>query len=266
MSGALALTKEDELKEIVTKVKATERAMVSAIFNAGKALLRAKEIVGHGKFGTWLKTEFGASARTAQNYMRAFEAFGGKYETVAHLQPAIIYEIASLDPSVRGAIVQRIETGDGVNEALADAKKTRREAAEAAAAAKWKAEFKTREVERVEAQANAPAMPLQESLRAPKRAHAWEVARRAKEGSFADVADRAVAYLRDNLTKAQLEEFVGLFEKIRYSNGFHTALWRAGYFVHNIECGTPINPETGEVASVGMDGSRWVEKKGGRAA
>jgi len=137
---------------------------------------------------------------------------------------------------------------------------------EAAAAAKWKAEFKTREVERVEAQANAPAMPLQESLRAPKRAHAWEVARRAKEGSFADVADRAVAYLRDNLTKAQLEEFVGLFEKIRYSNGFHTALWRAGYFVHNIECGTPINPETGEVASVGMDGSRWVEKKGGRAA
>jgi len=43
VSGALALTKEDELKEIVTKVKATERAMVSAIFNAGKALLRAKE-------------------------------------------------------------------------------------------------------------------------------------------------------------------------------------------------------------------------------
>jgi hypothetical protein len=42
--------------------------------------------------------------------------------------------------------------------------------------------------------------------------------------------------------------------------GFDKALWRIGELVPNIECGTVINPETGDKARVGIDGSRWIEK------
>jgi hypothetical protein len=75
------------------------------------------------------------------------------------------------------------------------------------------------------------------------------------------VEDHAVAYLRDELGEEKFSKFVGMFHQIHYGNGFSRALWRIGELVKSgIECGMPINPETGEVARVGTNGKRWIEK------
>jgi hypothetical protein len=36
------------------------------MIQAGADLIRAKELLGHGRFGAWLDAEFGMSHRTAQ--------------------------------------------------------------------------------------------------------------------------------------------------------------------------------------------------------
>lgn len=45
-------------------------AAVADAIRAGELLIRAKALVGHGRWLSWLATHFPASVRTAQNYMR----------------------------------------------------------------------------------------------------------------------------------------------------------------------------------------------------
>jgi hypothetical protein len=108
---ALTPQNETELAVIVDTVKSALRSSIETIYKAGRELVRAKEILGHGSFLPWLERSFGASARTAQHYMRVAEKIGDKYETVAHLPPATVYEIAYVKKADdRAAIVNDIET------------------------------------------------------------------------------------------------------------------------------------------------------------
>jgi ParB family transcriptional regulator, chromosome partitioning protein len=82
-----------------------------------------------------------------------------------------------------------------------------------------------------------------------------------KYGAAYRTADVVVAYLRKLLTAEQFREFAQLHHEIKYMNGLHMALWRAGYLVNGVECGEAIRD--GEVARVGIFGDRWIEKEDG---
>jgi hypothetical protein len=45
----------------------------------GKRLKEAKELVGHGNWGTWLETEVNYSQRTAQNLIKIYEEYNEKF-------------------------------------------------------------------------------------------------------------------------------------------------------------------------------------------
>jgi Protein of unknown function (DUF3102) len=47
--------------------------------------MRAKELLGHGNFMSWLKAEFRWSERTARNYMSLAAHFQGKTANFADL-------------------------------------------------------------------------------------------------------------------------------------------------------------------------------------
>lgn len=119
----------DRLRECATQIRTYQKKVGQQIIAIGDILLAVKKGLDHGQFGLWLGAEFGWSERTAQNYMRASEAFSDKSETVADLPPTTLYRLAS--PStpepVRVAVVERLEKGerlapDAINTMVSDAK------------------------------------------------------------------------------------------------------------------------------------------------
>jgi hypothetical protein len=80
----------------------------SAIIEAGKELHRAKNHIGHGNWGDWLRREFSLSQRAAQLYMRAAEWAEGKSEIVSLLEPTGVYLLMNAPAAVESEIVERV--------------------------------------------------------------------------------------------------------------------------------------------------------------
>jgi hypothetical protein len=78
-----------------------------SIFEIGKQLLIAKQLLPHGQFGEWLKTEFDMSERTAQNMMRVAEVFGAKSANVAVFSDSVLYMLAA--PSTPPEVREKVE-------------------------------------------------------------------------------------------------------------------------------------------------------------
>lgn len=94
-------------------IRSQHRQMVEGVILIGEALIEVKGQIAHGRFGPWLEAEFGWTARTAQNYMSAAEAFGGKAKCISDLPVATVYKLAapSTPPEVRQRIVADLEAG-----------------------------------------------------------------------------------------------------------------------------------------------------------
>ena len=109
----------DEARAIAARVREKTKSMTVTILELGRDLTYVKARLGHGAFGAWLEAEFRGGARTAQNYMRAFEAFGDKCEIVAHLPPAAVYALAapSVPERTRARVVKRLSAGQPVGAA-----------------------------------------------------------------------------------------------------------------------------------------------------
>jgi hypothetical protein len=75
------------------------------------------------EFLPWIETEFQWSDKTAQNYMRAAEMFGDKFETVSNLPITItaLYELAAPDvpEAVREEAVKAAKTGTKITKTAA---------------------------------------------------------------------------------------------------------------------------------------------------
>jgi hypothetical protein len=54
----------------------TDKILLSSAIEIGKRLKEAKQMVGHGNWENWLKTEVSYSQRTAQNLMRIYDEYG----------------------------------------------------------------------------------------------------------------------------------------------------------------------------------------------
>lgn len=63
-------------KEIKTLYSQAQAIVTTYAIEIGRRLFEAKEAVGHGEWGRWLKDEVGFSQSTANNYMRLFEEYG----------------------------------------------------------------------------------------------------------------------------------------------------------------------------------------------
>jgi hypothetical protein len=88
-----------------------------SIFEVGRQLLRAKEVLPHGVFTTWAISEVGISIRAARNYMQAAGFIEGKPATVADLPPVILYALSapSAPIEVVQAVVADAATGEPLN-------------------------------------------------------------------------------------------------------------------------------------------------------
>ena len=115
----LAKQVSDRAQRIRQRVKKT----VEGIIEVGKELLTVKALLPHGRFGAWLKTEFGWGERTAENFMNVAERFGAKYEIIADLmlQPTAAYLLAAptVPDQAREKAISRAEAGEQITAALA---------------------------------------------------------------------------------------------------------------------------------------------------
>src|SRR5690606_27470050 len=66
-----------------------------------------KDLLEHGKFIEWIRSECHFTERTAQTYMQVWRNVGPKYETISHLRPTTIYRIAApgTPPEARRSIL-----------------------------------------------------------------------------------------------------------------------------------------------------------------
>ncbi len=104
----------DELTAIADRIRPRQRSIVEHIIASGQDLIRAKELLSHGEFLTWIAAEFGLSARTAQNYMAVARAFGAKGATVSYLPPNTLYRLAerATPESIREKVRRWLATGE----------------------------------------------------------------------------------------------------------------------------------------------------------
>ena len=91
---------------------------MESIIAVGLELLRVRQALGHNKFGTWRRQEFGWSRRTAYNYMNAAKVFGDKCAIVAHLQPLTVYEFSrpTLSEPAKEEIRRILDEGEAIEE------------------------------------------------------------------------------------------------------------------------------------------------------
>ncbi len=85
------------------------------IIEIGHRLIAVKAKTSHGAFGPWLESEFGWTARTAQNFMRVAESFGDMRNGFA-FEAKALYALASGDvpEEVREQFITRAEAGEPV--------------------------------------------------------------------------------------------------------------------------------------------------------
>ena len=125
-----------EIQMLVLRIKASRRRHVEAVHDVGAALLRAKQLLGHGNFLPWLQAEFRWSERTANNYMSIARFFKGKTANFADLDIGAAAALAakSTPPEVRDELLERAEAGENITreeikERIAASKKARKQAA-----------------------------------------------------------------------------------------------------------------------------------------
>jgi hypothetical protein len=104
-----------EINKLASRIKATRKRHLEAIFEIGADLVRAKELLGHGNFLPWLQAEFRWSERTANIYMKIAQRFQGKTAILADLDIGTAYAVASAPPEVRNDIFQRAKTVEGIS-------------------------------------------------------------------------------------------------------------------------------------------------------
>ena len=87
--GDIALAMRSMEKELRLLTGSTNEQM----FRMGEILVAAKKIVGHGKFGDWIKNNVPFSERTANNYMNVYKMCLGQQELLEQFGRSALEEI-----------------------------------------------------------------------------------------------------------------------------------------------------------------------------
>jgi hypothetical protein len=198
-----------ELQTIVTRVRAGQRRHIEAVAEIGKDLLRAKELLGHGNFTSWLQAEFRWAERTARNYMAVAEHFSGKTAIFADLDLGTAYALAakSTPAAVRENVASRLDAGERLTaeDIRADIDRAKRVEAEA------RKEARTTPEQKKAAQRRKKAAQRREARRNAE----WERERNEEDAKLERervAGEKAAERLRELLTGEQRAEIVGLLK------------------------------------------------------
>lgn len=120
------------IKQKTDEIKVLMRRTAQDVFDIGGKLLEIKDRLGHGKFGHWLKSEFGWSDRTAQNFMLVhskFKAANISDFSYLNISPSALYVLAADIPEAarEEAIALSQEKTIAVAEVKAIVKKHKKE-------------------------------------------------------------------------------------------------------------------------------------------
>jgi hypothetical protein len=122
---------DDDLAGHAAAIRTFSKHIIEDIIEIGRHLTKAKAIVGHGNFGSWINQEFGWSATTALNFMRVYELSLSNPQRVVDLDlpMSALYLLAapSTPEEARTEIIDRAAAGepvssDEVKETIARAK------------------------------------------------------------------------------------------------------------------------------------------------
>lgn len=69
-------TIDDVAREVIELTEQAQTMMVCYVIEIGRRLKEAKSMLGHGEWGSWLKTKVNYSQSTADNYMKIFDEYG----------------------------------------------------------------------------------------------------------------------------------------------------------------------------------------------
>ncbi len=133
-----------EINKLVSRIRATHKRHLEAVYEIGADLLRAKELLGHGNFLPWLQAEFRWSERTANNYMSIARFFQGKTANFADLDVGTAAALAakSTPAEIRNQLLERAVAGESISrEEVKERLAAARQALQSAKAAARKAEL-----------------------------------------------------------------------------------------------------------------------------
>ncbi len=100
-------------KESAERIRGLIASSAADMLAIGDELIRAKSSLDHGEFGVWLRTEFGWTARTAQNFIAAARAFGPNAKSVLYLPVPTLYRLAAPSATTaRERVIERVEKGE----------------------------------------------------------------------------------------------------------------------------------------------------------
>ena len=107
---AVVRKRTDEIKGLI-------RRTAQDIIEVGVRLVEVKDLLPHGFFGTWLKTEFDWSERTAQRFMSVAYAFKSVTVSDLDIQPKALYLLAakSTPEEARLEAIEQAETGETIS-------------------------------------------------------------------------------------------------------------------------------------------------------
>ena len=114
--SALDATTADAVRRKAESIKYRQTCIGKEIIGIGADLIDVKSKLGHGRFSSWLSTEFDWDERTARRFMSVAEAFRDKSDTVADLLPTTLYALAapSTPETVRQEVVRLREKGEHI--------------------------------------------------------------------------------------------------------------------------------------------------------
>lgn len=85
----------NQLNYIADEINTRINRFKHDVFNIGKLLTEAKELLPHGEFGNWVQNSCGLNHQTANNFMRVYGFCDGNPEIAEKISQSIIYKIAS---------------------------------------------------------------------------------------------------------------------------------------------------------------------------
>jgi hypothetical protein len=106
------------------EIRGLMKRTVESIFEIGQRLIVVKERLGHGRFGSWLETEFDWDERTARRFMSVAENLKNKSDTVSeiNLAPSALYILAapSTPDAARDEAFARAKAGESITKKTAN--------------------------------------------------------------------------------------------------------------------------------------------------
>ena len=85
MTTDLTNTRTPEV--IAAEVRALTATVLTNVIEIGRRFAEAKAMLPHGEFGAWLENSTGYSQRTANNFMRLFDAYGDQQASMFGANP-----------------------------------------------------------------------------------------------------------------------------------------------------------------------------------